>query len=293
MRRFLLLGLAMGFVGWIAWSYGSVVLPHGAAASAVPNPEDGAIINGRYANRYFDLSYPLPERWAAGLAGPEPSETGYYVLSSLVPAGEQDATILIAAQDMFFAANPDNDLAASARDFRAAMAAIDGMTIDHEPSETTIAGRPMQRVDFSGVGLYRGAYLAEIRCHHVSFNLTARSPERLAELAHSLDGLSHTATEDPAASAPACIKDYAVADNLLQRIEPVPTGPRFTSIPVRIVIDRDGNVKHIHVIHAAAEQRQSIEDALRQWKFKPPRVNGASVEVETGLLFQFTSPPKS
>jgi hypothetical protein len=291
MRRFSLLGLAIGLVGLIAWGYGSV--SPGAVTSSISNPEDGAVANGRYVNTYFDLSYSLPPEWAEGLAGPEPSETGYYVLSSLVPSGEHDSTILIAAQDRFFADKPNNDLAAAARDFRDAMARVDGMTIDHEPSEMTIAGHTMQRVDFSGVGLYRGMYATEIRCHLVSFNLTARSPERLAELARTLDDLSHASEKDAAASVPVCIKDYAVADNLLQRVEPAAAGPRFEPIPVRIVIDGDGNVKHTHVIHATAEQRQSIEDALRQWKFKPPRVNGASVEVETGLLFRFTTPPKS
>jgi hypothetical protein len=291
MRRLSLLGLAIGLVGLIAWSYGSV--SPGAVTSSMSNPEDGAVANGRYVNTYFDLSYPLPLEWAEGLAGPEPSESGYYVLSSLVPSGEQDSTILIAAQDRFFADKPDNDLAAAVSDFREAMARVDGMTIDHEPSEMTIAGHVIRRVDFSGVGLYRGTYVTEIRCHLVSFNLTARSPERLAELARTLDDLSHVTGKDAAASVPVCIKDYAVAGNLLQRVEPVAAGPRFVSIPVRIVIDGDGNVKHTHVIHATAEQRQSIEDALRQWKFKPPRVNGESVEVETGLLFRFTSPPKS
>ena len=291
MRRLLYLVMAIGLVGWIAWSYGSV--SRGAVTSSLSNPEDGAVANGRYVNTYFDLSYPLPPAWTEGLAGPEPSESGYYVLSSLVPSGEHDSAILIAAQVRFFADKPDNDLAAAVSDFREAMARVDGMTIDHEPSEMTIAGHVMRRVDFSGVGLYRGMYATEIRCHIVSFNLTARSPERLAELARTLDDLSHSTEKDTAASVPVCIKDYAVADNLLQRVEPLAAGPRFTSIPVRIVIDGDGNVKHTHFIHATAEQRQSIEDALRQWKFKPPRVNGESVEVETGLLFRFTSPPKS
>jgi hypothetical protein len=287
MRWLLLSGVAMGFVGWIAWSSGVVSLPHEAATPAMAIPEDGAVAKGRYTNRYFDLSYPLLEGWAADLGGPDPSESGYYVLSSLVPTDELDGTILIAAQDLFFAAKPDNDLAAAASDFREAMAQIPGMTIDHEPSAVTIGGHPMQRVDFSGVGLYRGTYMTEIRCHHVSFNLTARSPERLAELARTLDDLSSTNARD--ATVPTCIKDYAVADNILRRVEPVPAGPKFTSIPVRIVIDTNGSVNNIHVIHASNEQRQNIEVALRQWTFKPPHLNGEAVEVETGLMFRFTS----
>jgi len=277
-------------VGLFAWWYGSSLLSHGAVPSAMPTPEGGAVVNGRYSNRYFDLSYPLPEGWTEGLAGPQPSGTGYYVLSSLAPTGELDATMLIAAQDMFFAPKPHSDAAAEASDFRESMARIDGMTIDREPAQLNIADRAMQRVDFSGVGLYRAMFVSEIRCHFMSFNLTARSPERLADLAGTLERLSHAEGEKAATAAPVCIKDFASAENVLQRVDPEPADPKFTAIPVRIIIDRSGAVKHVHVIYGSPQQRRNVEEALRQWKFKPPRVNGESVEVETGLMFRFGTP---
>jgi len=43
----------------------------------------------------------------------------------------------------------------------------------------------------------------------------------------------------------------------------------------------DGSVKHVHVIHASAAQQQNVEDAVRQWKFKPYANQGHPVEVET------------
>jgi hypothetical protein len=287
MRQLLLLGLTSCLVGSLAWWYGSSSLPHGAVPVAIPSPEGGAVASGRYNNRYFDLSYPLPEGWTEGLAGPEPSQTGYYVLSSLVPTGEFDGKVLIAAQDRFFAPNPDSDAAQAANDFRDAMARIDGMAVD-EPAERNIASHTMQRVNYSGVGLYRAMFETEIRCHFVSFNLTARSPERLEELAGTLESLSHADGGNATTAVPVCIKDYAVADNLLHRVEPDPADPKFTSIPVRIIIGRDGAVKHVHVINGSRQQRRNIEEALLQWKFKPPRINGEAVEVETGLLFRFT-----
>jgi Gram-negative bacterial TonB protein C-terminal len=289
MRRLLFLGLTTCLVGLFAWWYGSVSSPRGAVPSALI-PEDGVVANDRYTNKYFDLSYPLPQGWTTGLSGPEPSETGYYVLSSLVPTGEHNATILIAAQDMFFALKPFSNAVAAASDFREAMAHVDGMAIDREPVEVSIAGHKMQRVDFSGVGLYRAMFLTEIRCHFVSFNLTAQSPEILADLTPTLEHLAR-AEERPATSVPACIKDYAVADNIVHRVEPEPADPKFVPIPVRIVIDREGSVKHVHVIHGSRQQRRNIEEALREWKFKPPHVNDESVEVETGLQFRFVPSP--
>jgi outer membrane biosynthesis protein TonB len=62
----------------------------------------------------------------------------------------------------------------------------------------------------------------------------------------------------------------------------------FVPIPVRIIVGTAGRVKHVHVIHASAEQRRSIEEALRQWTFKPYQLNGRTVEIETGLVFRFT-----
>src|SRR5277367_3811202 len=87
--RLLLASVAIGCVAGITWSvFGPVSLLGGAAVSAMSVPEDGAVTTGRYTNTYFDLSFVVPEGLTAGLAGPEPSETGYYSLTSLVPEGE-------------------------------------------------------------------------------------------------------------------------------------------------------------------------------------------------------------
>jgi hypothetical protein len=173
-------------------------------------------------------------------------------------------------------------------DFRQAMSEVDGMTIDREPTEVKVADRLLYRVDFSGVGLYRATFATESRCHVVSFNLTSRDPELLASLALTLDKLSAASKHGINSPAPACIENYAAPENVLQRVEPTPVGPKFMPIPVRIIVDTEGSVKHVHVIRATPEQRRSIEDALRQWKFKPYRMNGRTVEIETGLLFRFT-----
>jgi hypothetical protein len=295
MRRLLHLSVLAGLAitclvgwlaGWLAWRYGAVTSPFGAVTSQMSNPNDGKVANGTYTNRYFGLSFPLPQGWTEGEAGPDPSHSGYYVLGSFIPKGELTATILVAAQDMFFAAKPQGDATSAANDFRRAMSEIEGMTIDREPIEVKIADRVVQRVDFSGVGLYRAMLVAEMRCHLVSFNLTTRDPAQLASLTQALDRLSFAAGNDGASSVPVCVKDYAVADNLLSKVEPAIGGPVHTPIPVRIIIGTDGSIRHVHVIRAAAEQRRAIEDALRQWKFRPYEREGRAVAVETDLIFK-------
>jgi hypothetical protein len=286
MRRLLLLGIAICLVGWLAWRYSGVTTLFGTATAAMPNPEDGKVANGVYTNDYFGLSYPLPEGWAEGLAGPEPSHLGYYALRTLIPRDELDGTILIAAQDMFFADKPLGNAVEAASDFRRAMSEIEGMTIDRDPLHMQIADHLVERVDFSGVGLYRAMFVTETRCHLVSFNLTARDPEQLARLALSVNSLSFAGRKGTPVSAPACVKNYAVAENLLKKVAPAIPGPTFTPIPVRIIVGADGQVKHVHVVRATVDQRRSIELALAQWRLRSYAAQGRAVEIETGFVFQ-------
>ena len=71
------------------------------------------------------------------------------------------------------------------------------------------------------------------------------------------------------------------------RVEPTPAAPKFTVVPVRIIIGTDGRVRHAHVIRGSVEQRASIIAALTQWRFEPLAINGRPTEVETGMTFPF------
>jgi hypothetical protein len=249
------------------------------------NPEDGQVANEAYVSDYFNLSYRLPAGWTVGLAGPAPSRSGYYVLGTWVPSQDPDATIMIAAQDMFFAPRPEDDVKATTIDFRQSISSVEGMTIDREPSDLRIGRHLGQRVDFSGVGLYRSMVAVGIRCHVVTFNLTARDPESLARLARSLDSLGDN-RKTARGSIPDCVKDYAVGDNVVRRVQPEAAGAVSAPIPVRLVVAKDGGVKHVHVIRATAAQRRGIEEALRQWKLKPYVRQGRAVEIETGVMIR-------
>ena len=54
---------------------------------------------------------------------------------------------------------------------------------------------------------------------------------------------------------------------------------------VRLIIDAEGRVKHVHVLSAFPEQSEPIIAALRMWRFAPYVVDGRGVEVETGMMF--------
>jgi hypothetical protein len=187
---------------------------------------------------------------------------------------------------MFFAPGPSDDVKPSdgvknvVTDARQVMSSVDGMTIDREPEPVSVGGHPGYRLDFSGVGLFRSMLAIEIRCHVVMFNLTSRDPELLASLVKSLDDLD--AVQKKADPVPECLRDY-VSENVLSRVEPSRIGARTESVPVRLIVAADGSVKHVHVIRASAAQRRNVEEAVRQWKFKPFVKEGHPVEVETGM----------
>jgi len=268
----------------LAWRYGETLLSF-AVTSATPDPQDGKVAGVAYTNAYFDLTYPLPQGFAEGLAGPDPSYSGYYVLGNFVAQNAGAGTILVAAQDTFFD-EARRDLAEAASEMRDTMAQIDGMSIDREPTQITIgrrpASRPAWRIDFNGVGLYRAMIIAEMRCHLVSITLTAPDPQQREALAGSLDHVSLAAGRDP----PVCIRNYATGDQLIRKVAPTDIAPSPMPIPTRIIIGNDGAVRHVHVIRATDAQRKGIEQVLQQWTFKPHTVNGRAVEVETGLALR-------
>jgi len=74
-------------------------------------------------------------------------------------------------------------------------------------------------------------------------------------------------------------------ENVITRVDPIFTEHHFNPVPVRIIIDKEGKVKHIHLISAFPDQAKVITDALGQWKFRPYRRDGQPIEVETGILF--------
>jgi hypothetical protein len=251
-----------------------------AANRESADPEERTFADGVYANPYFGLRYPLPPGWKEGLLPPRPSYTGYYVLITPAPPENAKATILIAAQDEFFASKPIMDARALLHDLARNLSAADHTAA---PITVTTAAHRFLRLEIQGTPLSRIVLATEIRCHVVIFTFTGAQPEQLKGLAASLENLSFA----PDSGAPVCIKGYATAQTIRRRVEPIPAGPRFVRIAVRIIIGPDGKVGHVHVIRAFPEQQKNIEDALRKWRFEPYLTGGRPAAIETGLTFEF------
>jgi hypothetical protein len=254
-----------------------------SSGATMPEPEAGGIEHDAYVNRYFDLSYALPQSWMESFKGPPPSATGYYVLSQLrtSPAAEDRATMIISASDMFFLLHPAKNALELLQQSQRALP--DVMKVERAPAEVQIGKRSFARLDYTGAGIHWSVLATEIRCHTLQFVFTSRDPQLIERLVQGLGSLTVPA-ENP---FPVCFKDYVSDATVLHKVDPVLVGPKYTTIPVRIIIGKDGKVEHVHVITAFPEQAHSISDALMQWTFRPYMQNGRPAEVETGLLFEF------
>jgi Gram-negative bacterial TonB protein C-terminal len=264
-------------------------LAAGGARAEDADPENGKIVDGAYRNSYFGLTLPLPPGYGAGLDPARPSNNGYYVLSTPTQqAGTSGGTILIAAQDDFFAFKPLANAMELASDLQRSADKDSGVEAG-APEQVTIGGHPFVRIKLKGKILSRLVLATDLRCHILSITLASTDPAKLDELAAGFEQLKLPPDSDKSASdksAPACVKDYASTDAVLHRVEPPIAAQRFVKIPVRIIIGPDGKIRHIHVIRASDADRQSIETALAQWQFKPYQVDGQTVAVETGIDFE-------
>jgi hypothetical protein len=265
-----------------------------ASDSVTPLPEEGGVSNHVFSDQYFGITYPLPADWEEKYKGPPPSDSGRYVLAQLRPAdtfkGPIRGNILITAQDMFFTPLPVSNALDLIKYSKNNLEA--DYKVEMPPTPTKIAGRPFTFFAYwSPVAeLHWYVVATEIRCHAVEIVLTSRDTKLLASLVTDMDKMTLPSEAAPTegkggGAVPVCIEDYARDENMIARAEPIFTEHKFNSVPVRIIIDREGKVKHIHFLSAFPDQAKAITDALGQWKFKPYKRDGHAIEVETGILF--------
>ena len=262
--------------------------------SVTPLPEDGKVVDRNYSNQYFGLSYSPSKEWTQGDGGPPPSPSGYYVLAQIEPAaanaGVNPGHMLIAAQDMFFTPVPANtafeliDISSKRldRDYK----------VERPPTEVRIANHSFVRFDYMSpvAKLHWHVLATEVRCHTIQFVFTGHDAKLIDNVVKSMDAMRLPANAgitggNGGGEVPLCIKDFANAENLIRRVDPILAEPRVNAVPVRIIIGKDGKVNHIHFLSAYPDQAKSISDALSQWQFKPYLSDGRPVEVETGIMF--------
>jgi hypothetical protein len=271
-----------------------------ASDSTTPLPEGSSLTNNVFRNPYFGMTYTLHPGWTEEYDGPPPSDSGRYVLAEITPPNTQKepipGSILITAEDMFFTPLPaENELELTnyMKDHLQA-----DYKVELPLSEVKIASHTFHFFGYTSPVAQLHWYVAatEIRCHAVEIVLTSRDPKLLESLILDMNKMELPAETSPtpgAEAVPVCIKDYARDENLIARVDPVFTEHRFNSVPVRIIIDKNGKVEHIHFLSAFPDQSKAVTDALAQWRFKPHLQGGNPVEVETGIMFGRSQQPKA
>lgn len=268
---------------------------YGASDSTTPTPEGVTLANNLFKDQYFGITYPLPAEWVEKFTPPPPSETGGYVLAQITRPdaykGEAKGSIQFSAQDMFFTPLPATNARQLVTYSKNHLA--DYYQVEQKPTQTTIAGQPFMFFAYwSPVARLHWYILAtEIRCHAVEIVLMNHDAKTLEQLVLDMSrNMTLPAEASPTGgtgggAVPVCIRDYAGADNLVQKVDPVLPQHRYNSIPVRIIIDKEGRIRHIHFLSAFPEQEKAISDALKQWRFRPYARDGQRLEVETGIIF--------
>jgi hypothetical protein len=265
-----------------------------ASDSVTPVPEGGRVAKNVYSNPYLGLSYALSPGWTEKYSGPPPSDSGYYVLAQIRPADTFKGTIrgslLIAAQDLFFTLTPATNALELMSHNKDKLNAE--YKVEQTPALVIIAGHSFVRFDYGSpvAELHWHVLATQIRCHMVQFVFTSRDTKLMEGLIQEMDKMSLPNEASPISGrgggdVPACIKDYASGENIVAKVDPVFTERRFNAVPVRIIIDKEGKVKHVHFLSAFPDQTKAITEALSQWRFRPYLRDGKSVEVETGIMF--------
>jgi Gram-negative bacterial TonB protein C-terminal len=257
-----------------------------------PPPEASRIEEGVFLSPYFGISYSLLDKWAQGFQGPPPSEDGRYVLAEMNSAGKEKVLqhVLITAEDLFFTRLPI-DGAAALIDYRRDHLQAE-YRVEYPVTNMTLAGHPFWILAYESPVAHLHWYVlaTDLRCHVVNFIFTSHAMLQPAELAREMKSMelpmeSPDRFGEPIHESPVCIKNYAGNQHLLIHVEPSLSRQMFNTIPVRILIDQDGHVAHIHILSAFSDQSKAIIEALGRWRFKPYLIDGHAVEVETGLVF--------
>ena len=279
-----------------------------ASDSTTPLPETAALTNSVFTDQYFGITYPLPSGWFQKFAPPPPSDSGRYVLAQLGRSGsfelgqsdsskgENTGSIMFTAQDMFFTPLP----VANARQLvnYSKNHLPDYYQVELKPTQTTIGGQSFTFFAYWSpeAELHWYVLATQIRCHTLEIVLMGRNPKALQDLVldmsnkMKLPGEASSTGGTGGGNVPVCIKDYATEEHVIERVQPVLTERRYNPIPVRIIIDKAGKVRHIHFLSAYPDQQKVISDALKQWQFRPYERNGQRFEVETGIMFGAAPP---
>ena len=96
----------------------------------------------------------------------------------------------------------------------------------------------------------------------------------------------------PPRPAPLHMSEGVMEASLIHKVQPLyPAIPRAMhlsgAVRLRAIIAADGSLRHIDVISGNSLLAQSAVAAVYEWRYRPTRLNGEAVEVETLITVNF------
>ncbi|HEY1802225.1 MAG TPA: TonB family protein [Terriglobales bacterium] len=127
----------------------------------------------------------------------------------------------------------------------------------------------------------------------------APAPEVPWGVPHGANPLNQIVNDGPVSSEhPILAHRFTVSQgvmegSLIQKIQPVyPHLALVThtegSVMLQAVISREGIIENLQVVSGSPYLSRAAVDAVRQWRYRPYRLNGEPVEVETQIVVNFT-----
>jgi Trypsin-like peptidase domain len=149
------------------------------------------------------------------------------------------------------------------------------------PTVIHFVNSPQRQVTLPGAALRSHYAIALLRQHDISWHAAAASVSATAAPAMPTRA---TAPAGPARQA----GDYSPPVPISVVATPYPPQALFGGeVVLDALIDRDGKIAELNVVHGIAPYLDPVLDAVRTWIFSPAQLDGHAVEDRLGIVVQF------
>jgi len=119
------------------------------------------------------------------------------------------------------------------------------------------------------------------------------SPQGTNPLSEIVNEGPSVRTVHPTLAHPTNVSSGVMEGALIQKVQPVYPSLALTthtqgSVVLQAVISREGEIEKLQVVSGSPYLSRAAVEAVRQWRYRPYKLNGEPVEVETQIVVNFT-----
>jgi len=287
------------------------------ASTTPPSPPAppllGTFQNHSYSNEYFSLYYPLSGDWVRETEATrkklssEGQPSGTYVLLAAVhipqtaPRSKDFSSFVVLALDRSAVAttNCQQYLQSVAANLNSSK---EGQQ-KGEVSQFTVAGHDFYRGNFeySHDTRYRSLLCTVSKDYLLQWNVSGQSNSAVDEAISTLRSLAasppSSLTEQPHSGPPDLPTQIRIPQVVSQGLKIKDAKPIYPkearqahiqgTVTMNAVVSKEGDIVDLEVIDGPSELVVSAVNAVRQWKFRPYKLNGVPVAVKTTIMVNY------